>query len=94
MIDSLKMVSEKIRTENTVRDLRLENRKFAVVTLHRPSNVDVPNKLKELCETLVAISKRIPLVFPVHPRTRKNIEKAGLNGQPVAGAATCCCSNR
>jgi UDP-N-acetylglucosamine 2-epimerase (non-hydrolysing) len=85
MIDSLKMVSEKIRTENTVGDLRLENQRFAVVTLHRPSNVDVPNKLKELCETLVAISKRIPLVFPVHPRTRKNIEKAGLNGHLSAG---------
>ena len=85
MIDSLEMVREKIRAENTVRDLRLENKKFAVVTLHRPSNVDVPNKLIKLCETLVAISKRIPLVFPVHPRTRKNIEKAGLNGNLSAG---------
>jgi UDP-N-acetylglucosamine 2-epimerase (non-hydrolysing) len=85
MIDSLEMVREKIRVENTVGDLRLENGRFAVVTLHRPSNVDVPNKLKELCETLVAISKRIPLVFPVHPRTRKNIEKAGLNGSLSVG---------
>jgi UDP-N-acetylglucosamine 2-epimerase (non-hydrolysing) len=85
MIDSLEMVREKIRAENTVDDLRLENKKFAVVTLHRPSNVDAPNKLKELCETLAAVSKRIPLVFPVHPRTRKNIQKTGLNGSLPVG---------
>jgi UDP-N-acetylglucosamine 2-epimerase (non-hydrolysing) len=85
MIDSLEMVREKIQDETTTRDLRLENRRFAVVTLHRPSNVDAPNKLKELCETLVAMSKKIPLVFPVHPRTRKNIQKAGLNGSLSVG---------
>ncbi len=85
MIDSLEMVRDKIRAENTVRDLRLESGRFAVVTLHRPSNVDVPQKLKKLCETLVDISKMIPLVFPVHPRTRKSIEKAGLNGNLSAG---------
>jgi len=85
MIDSLEMVREKIQSENTIKELRLENKRFGVVTLHRPSNVDVPNKLKELCETLVAISKRIPLVFPVHPRTRKNIEKAGLTGSLSVG---------
>ena len=85
MIDSLEMAREKIQAENTVTELCLENGKFAVVTFHRPSNVDVPKKLKELCETLVAISKKIPLVFSVHPRTRKNIEKAGLNGNLTAG---------
>jgi len=85
MIDSLEMVREKIQAENTVSDFRLEIEKFAMVTLHRPSNVDVPKKLEELCETLVAISKMIALVFPVHPRTRKNIEKAGLNGCLSAG---------
>jgi len=85
MIDSLELVREKIHAENTVNDLHLEKGRYAVVTLHRPSNVDVPKKLKELCETLVAISKKIPLVFPVHPRTRKNIQKAGLNGNLPVG---------
>jgi UDP-N-acetylglucosamine 2-epimerase (non-hydrolysing) len=79
MIDSLEMMRDKIRDENTVSDLGLESGSFAVVTLHRPSNVDNPNKLEGLCQTLVAISKRLPVVFPVHPRTRKNIAKAGLN---------------
>ena len=85
MIDSLEMVREKIQAENTVNDLHLENKRYAVVTLHRPSNVDAPDKLKELCETLVAISKKIPLVFSVHPRTRKNIQKAGINGSLSIG---------
>ena len=79
MIDSLEMVRGKIQADNTVNDLHLEKKRYAVVTLHRPSNVDAPDKLKELCEMLVTISKMIPLVFPVHPRTRKNIQKAGLN---------------
>jgi UDP-N-acetylglucosamine 2-epimerase (non-hydrolysing) len=85
MIDSLEMVRDKIQAENTVGELGLENGSFAVVTLHRPSNVDVPKKLNELCQILVDISKVIPLVFPVHPRTKKNIEKAGLNGNLSAG---------
>jgi UDP-N-acetylglucosamine 2-epimerase (non-hydrolysing) len=80
MIDSLEMVRDRIQAENTVKDLGLEDKQFAVVTLHRPANVDEPEKLKELCEALIAISKKIRLVFPLHPRTRKNLKKAGLNG--------------
>jgi len=79
MIDSLEMVREKIEREETLKNLQLHRRKFAVVTLHRPSNVDAPDMLKKLSETLVEVSAMIPLAFPVHPRTRKNIEKAGLN---------------
>ena len=79
MIDSLEMVREKIQSENTIKELRLENKRFGVVTLHRPSNVDAPAMLKKLSEALVDVSVMIPLVFPVHPRTRKNIEKAGLS---------------
>ena len=79
MIDSLEMVREKIQSENTIKELRLENKRFGVVTLHRPSNVDAPAMLKKLSEALVDVSEMIPLVFPVHPRTRKNIEKAGLS---------------
>ena len=51
---------------------------FGFATLHRPSNVDDPVKLKELIEALAKVSERLPLVFAVHPRTRGNIEKAGL----------------
>lgn len=51
---------------------------YGVMTLHRPSNVDEPLVLKRLLETLVSISQRLPLVFPVHPRTRAKIAEAGL----------------
>jgi UDP-N-acetylglucosamine 2-epimerase (non-hydrolysing) len=60
---------------------------FAVVTLHRPSNVDDRNTLGGILKALVRISEDIAVIFPVHPRTRKNIEvfKLGkiLNGSNV-----------
>ncbi len=51
---------------------------YGVVTLHRPSNVDDPNMLRQLLEVLRQASDRLPLVFPLHPRTRARIEEAGL----------------
>jgi len=52
---------------------------FAVLTLHRPSNVDDPAILKRLLETAGKISERVPVIFPVHPRTRATIERFGLS---------------
>jgi len=51
---------------------------YAVLTLHRPSNVDDPVILRSLLETLVEISTRLPVIFPVHPRTQSMIEKFGM----------------
>jgi UDP-N-acetylglucosamine 2-epimerase (non-hydrolysing) len=53
---------------------------YGVVTLHRPSNVDSAETLKPLLEVLAEVSARLPLVFALHPRTRANIERFGLNG--------------
>jgi UDP-N-acetylglucosamine 2-epimerase (non-hydrolysing) len=53
---------------------------FGLVTLHRPSNVDRPESLMEALTTLKEISERLPLVCPLHPRTRGNIERFGLDG--------------
>ena len=53
---------------------------FAVVTLHRPSNVDGPVALGESLAILREVSRRLPVVWPVHPRTRANIERFGLAG--------------
>ncbi len=50
--------------------------RFALVTLHRPSNVDDERRLSSLLGTLVAISSELPVVFPVHPRTRESIRRA------------------
>lgn len=51
---------------------------YALVTLHRPSNVDDSDMLAKIVETLAAESDRIQIVFPVHPRTRKRIQELGL----------------
>jgi UDP-N-acetylglucosamine 2-epimerase (non-hydrolysing) len=52
---------------------------YAVVTLHRPSNVDQEETLRPLLETLREVSRQLPLIFALHPRTRGNIERFGLN---------------
>jgi UDP-N-acetylglucosamine 2-epimerase (non-hydrolysing) len=56
----------------------LVNGHFGVVTLHRPSNVDTPDVLGALLEALLQISERLPLVWPMHPRTRASIERFGF----------------
>jgi UDP-N-acetylglucosamine 2-epimerase (non-hydrolysing) len=78
MIDSLEMLRGVIEKENACGDLGLQPGNYGLLTLHRPSNVDSPDVLKDICDKLIRISKKIPLVFPVHPRTRKNLEKLGL----------------
>ena len=52
--------------------------RFGLMTLHRPSNVDDPVVLSRLLKTLADLSEQIPLVFPIHPRTRARIAEAGL----------------
>jgi UDP-N-acetylglucosamine 2-epimerase (non-hydrolysing) len=58
---------------------------FAVVTLHRPSNVDDPNALGEALLILDDLARRLPVIWPVHPRTRVNIERFGLSAR-VSGS--------
>jgi UDP-N-acetylglucosamine 2-epimerase (non-hydrolysing) len=57
---------------------RLNLSRFGLVTLHRPSNVDEPEMLRSLLLTLAEISEEVPLLFPMHPRTRSRIEAFGL----------------
>ncbi|OSM06842.1 non-hydrolyzing UDP-N-acetylglucosamine 2-epimerase [Magnetofaba australis] len=57
----------------------LQEKGYALVTLHRPSNVDDPAVLERLLTTLRTASQRIPLIFPAHPRTRGRIDAAGLS---------------
>ena len=56
----------------------LDGKRYAVVTLHRPSNVDDKDTLRGIIEALIHISEGMPVIFPVHPRTIKNIETFGL----------------
>ena len=78
MIDSLVMMTPAIRKETTQKDLGLVSQDYGVVTLHRPFNVDNPDILSNLCQTLVRLSEQTVLVFPVHPRTAKNLREFGL----------------
>ena len=78
MIDSLEMLRERIKDEKTCEGFGLDQGSYGLITLHRPSNVDEKGTLKRICRGLVRISRKNPLVFPVHPRTRKNLETNGL----------------
>ena len=78
MIDSFEMLRASIEAADTRRRLDLEGSPYAVVTLHRPSNVDERAKLAELAAQLVALSRELPVVFAIHPRTRKRLEEFGL----------------
>jgi len=88
MIDTLRQLLPRAQKRPILDKLGLQPREYGVVTLHRPSNVDDPKILSRLLEVLVETSKCLPMVFPVHPRTRSRIEKfeltANLNGKPGA----------
>ena len=55
----------------------VRGRPYVVVTLHRPANVDDPTVLQELLEALTRLADHVPVLFPVHPRTRARIERDG-----------------
>jgi UDP-N-acetylglucosamine 2-epimerase (non-hydrolysing) len=78
MIDSFEMLREKIEGDDTARRLGLGGIRFAVATFHRPVNVDSPERLARLAAGLSGIGLRLPVVFPVHPRTRNRLEAFGL----------------
>ncbi len=73
MIDSLIASLDKIKVQSNKLD-----EVYGLITLHRPSNVDDQAKLTALFEVLEKISQRIKLIFPMHPRTRKNMESWGI----------------
>ena len=78
MIDSLEMMRTHIESRRHARALGLERGKFGVVTLHRPSNVDDAAQLAKMVQVVIDAAARLPVVFPVHPRTKKMLEATGL----------------
>lgn len=78
MIDSLEMLRSSIESELTYSKFGLSQHSYGIVTLHRPSNVDSPEMLEKLCQVLSEVAKKIPMIFPIHPRTMKNLQKEGL----------------
>lgn len=78
MIDSYEMLRRQIESDQGPARFGLNPGSYAVVTLHRPSNVDDNKTLRNLVTQLLAVSNRMPLIFAVHPRTRKKLEEFGL----------------
>jgi UDP-N-acetylglucosamine 2-epimerase (non-hydrolysing) len=78
MIDSLLGARDRALKLSTLADMGLSPRAYAVCTLHRASNVDDPKVLTGLLTALAHVAERLPVVFPVHPRTRKRLTDLGL----------------
>ncbi len=78
MIDTLLSQVEKAKSSDTLSRLNVTPGQFCTVTLHRPSNVDCPDVLGALVQVLIDVSNDLPIVFPIHPRTRKQLESFAL----------------
>jgi UDP-N-acetylglucosamine 2-epimerase (non-hydrolysing) len=78
MIDTLRQHLRSAQSRLTLQELELTPGSYAVVTLHRPSNVDQRESLVPLIEVLIEASAELPIVFPIHPRTQNRLEQFGL----------------
>ena len=78
MIDTLSRLLPKAKDRDALERHDLQPGQYAIVTLHRPANVDVPEVLSRIVDVLVGLSNDLRLVFPVHPRTRQRLEEFGL----------------
>lgn len=80
MVDSLLHNREAIKRSQILSRLDVKQKNYALLTMHRPNNVDSGESLLRIGAALKKISLRIPIIFPIHPRTKKNTEKFGLKG--------------
>jgi len=78
MIDSLLDHLKIAESSKVWEDLGIDDRDYAVLTLHRPSNVDHENVLSGILDALLAVAQRLPIIFPMHPRTKARIEEFGF----------------
>jgi len=81
MIDTLLANREKACQSEVLSSLKLQPGEYVLVTLHRPSNVDDPQNLTAIIDAFAEIQKEMTVVFPIHPRTRKNLKNAGLEAK-------------
>jgi UDP-N-acetylglucosamine 2-epimerase (non-hydrolysing) len=84
MIDSLLQNLERARESSARAQLGLTDTDYAVMTLHRPSNVDFPETFTRILTALETVTATLPVVFPVHPRTRKTVAELGLSDRVAA----------
>jgi UDP-N-acetylglucosamine 2-epimerase (non-hydrolysing) len=79
MIDTLLKNRSRFIKPEVWKEFDLKEKAYFVMTLHRPANVDEEAKLKELIDEIVKGAKGMPIIFPVHPRTAKNLKNIGID---------------
>lgn len=79
MIDTLKREYDFAKHSRILEKFDLNMREYILMTLHRPANVDDPHTLRALLAVIIDLSRKVPVVFPVHPRTLHAAEQAGLS---------------
>lgn len=79
MIDTLIANFSRLKEPQIFKDLSLKKKKYIVLTMHRPKNVDEESKLKSFLEEIINSSNNFPIIFPVHPRTKNIISKLNVN---------------
>ncbi len=80
MIDTLLKYKKQAENASILKDLGIEGKDYCLLTLHRPSNVDDPDGLKNILGAIEEIQRDMLVIFPVHPRTRTRIEEFGMQG--------------
>ena len=95
MIDSLSRMLPRAQASNLLDRMQLRGRRYALITLHRPSNVDSPEQLLPTLQALRELAQEMPVIFPVHPRTQQRIRDLGFGetsasaGEPVPERGLC-----
>lgn len=83
MIDTLIRLLLQAEQSTVLSELGVSSQDYVLATLHRPSNVDTPSTLAEIMETLGQLATQLPIVFPVHPRTRQRLLDLGLKTEGI-----------
>jgi UDP-N-acetylglucosamine 2-epimerase (non-hydrolysing) len=86
MVDNVLFQAEKLARSDTAAlegaAFKVKNARYGVATLHRPSNVDTEAALRNVAQVLRKVSETLPLIFPVHPRTRQNLDRFQIDLGP------------
>jgi UDP-N-acetylglucosamine 2-epimerase (non-hydrolysing) len=78
LVDLLNSVMSRVNTSSIIERLKLKNKEFILLTIHRSENVDEQEKLQSILDALSKIAEKVPVIFPIHPRTEKRIRQFGM----------------
>jgi UDP-N-acetylglucosamine 2-epimerase (non-hydrolysing) len=89
LIDSLQRIRPEAERRRPWSTAGVERGSYVLVTLHRPSNVDHPERLRRICAALAELAMTAPVVFPLHPRTRAHLDRQDLLGSLASAGVRC-----